>query len=229
MTRGGPASPAPPQLRTSLTQDLARLRQTVAEMGERVSLAAVRAVWAFTERNPDMATLVIEEDVRLNDLQRTAHELSYGAILTQAPVASDLREIMSLLHMAGELERMGDHCAGIARLARSLVDLPPLASDGGLSQLAETCNEQVRDILRAVMEGDLALARTVAEHDDRLDAAYRRLLAELIASMALDAGSIVQATTVIFMAHRLERIGDRVTNIAEDLLFQRTGRVEELD
>ena len=95
--------------------------------------------------------------------------------------------------------------------------------------MAETCNEQVRDILRAVMEGDLALARTVAEHDDRLDAAYRRLLAELIASMARDAGSIVQATMVIFMAHHLERIGDRVTNIAEDLLFQQTGRVEELD
>ena len=229
MTRGGPASPAPPPLRSSLTADLARLRQTVMDMGERVSRAAARAVWAYTERNPDIATLVIEEDVQLNDLQRIAHELSYAAILTQAPVASDLREIMSLLHMAGELERMGDHCAGIAKLARTLVDLPPLESDGGLVRLAEICNQQVRDILSAVMEHDLDLARSVAARDDRVDAAYRQLLAEVIRLMARDGSTAVRSTNVIFMAHHLERIGDRVTNVAEDLLFQQTGRVEELD
>jgi phosphate transport system protein len=228
MSRAGPTSTRSRPLRTTLSQDLARLRQTIAEMGERVSVAAVRAAWAFTERNPDIATLVIEEDVHLNELQRRAHEVSYGAILTQAPVARDLREILSLLHMAGELERMGDHCTSIAKLARSLVDLAPLESDGGLARLAEICNGQVRDVMRAVIEQDMALARTVAAHDDRVDAAYQNLLSRLIALMGQDSDSVVRATNVIFMARHLERIGDRVTNIAEDLVFQLTGQVEEL-
>jgi phosphate transport system protein len=99
--------------RPELARQLDSLRQVIADMGERVATAVGRSVLAFTERNPDLAGLVIEEDEILNDLQRRAHEVSFATILTQAPVATDLREILSLLHMAGELERMGDHCVSI--------------------------------------------------------------------------------------------------------------------
>jgi phosphate transport system protein len=215
-------------LRPALARDLERLRQMISDMGERVAGAIGRSVWAFTERNPNLSTLVIDEDVRLNELQRQVHELSYETILTQAPVATDLREIMSLLHMAGELERMGDHCVSIARLARGLVDLPPLRSAAGLPQLAEMCTNQVHDILSAVMERDIDQAREVAARDDSIDRAYHRLFDELVAVMTADSESVFQATNVIFMSHYLERIGDRVTNIAEDLVFQETGRIEEL-
>jgi phosphate transport system protein len=198
-------------------------------MGERVATAVGRSVWAFTERNPDLASLVIEEDSRLNDLQHQAHELSYAAILTQAPVATDLREILSLLHMAGELERMGDHCVSISKLARGLVDLPPPRDNAGLPGLAEMCSDQVRDILVAVMERDLPGARAVAARDDGIDEGYHILFNHLVHVMAEDPEAVLAATTVIFMAHHLERIGDRVTNIAEDLIFLEAGVIEELD
>ena len=197
-------------------------------MGERVATAVERSVWAFTERNPSLASLVIEEDAALNELQRRTHELSYAAILTQGPVASDLREILSLLHMAGELERMGDHCVSISKLARVLVDLPPPPTDGGLLDLSRLCTTQARDILDAVMHRDLSAARTVAAADDAIDAAYHALFDNLVRVMTADASTVYAATRMIFMAHHLERIGDRVTNIAEDLLFLETGQIEEL-
>jgi phosphate transport system protein len=197
-------------------------------MGERVATAVERSVCAFTERNPDLASLVIEEDPILNDLQHRAHELSYAAILTQAPVATDLREILSLLHMAGELERMGDHCVSISKMARGLVDLPPPRDNAGLFAMAELCSDQVRDILVAIMEHDLLVARSVAARDDRIDQGYHRLFNQLVQVMAEDPESVVAATTMIFMAHHLERIGDRVTNIAEDLIFLESGVTEEL-
>ena len=209
-------------------RQLETLRRTITDMGERVATAVERSVWAFTERNPDLASLVVEEDANLNALQHHAHELSYEAILTQAPVAGDLREILSLLHMAGELERMGDHCVSISKLARGLVDLPLPESDAHLPALAELCSNQVRDILAAVIDRDIAHARSVATRDDAIDGAYHQLFSELVRVMAAEPDLVFAATAMIFMAHHLERIGDRVTNIAEDLIFLEIGVIEEL-
>jgi phosphate transport system protein len=221
-------SQAPAARRPELVRQLESLRTSIADMGERVATAVERSVWAFTERNPDLASLVVEDDATLNGLQHHAHELSYEAILTQAPVAGDLREILSLLHMAGELERMGDHCVSISKLARGLVDLPLPESDAGLPALAALCSNQVRDILAAVIDRDLALARSVATRDDAIDSANHRLFSELVRVMVAKPDLVFAATSMIFMAHHLERIGDRVTNIAEDLIFLETGVIEEL-
>jgi phosphate transport system protein len=185
-------------------------------------------MWGLVERDVDICNAVIAEDSRVNELQREVRELSFNIILTQAPVAGDLREIMSMLHMSAELERMGDHSVSIAKIARTLSDLPELKPYVDLPKMAQFCSEQVRDILGAVVARDTDRAREVALRDDRVDRIYHRLFDDLVQVMIDNSDNVFRATNLIFIAHHLERIADRVTNIAEDLVFLDTGVIEEL-
>jgi phosphate transport system protein len=214
--------------RPELQDDLARLRTGTLHLGELVDRAIEKSIWGLSERNVDLCTAVIEDDAQLNDIERQLRELCFQTILTQAPVAGDLREIMGLLHMSSELERMGDHCVSIAKIARNLADLPPLQPAVDIPKMAQYCGEQVRDILASVIARDVPRARQVAARDDRVDRIYHRLFDELIQSMTDHSDNVLRATNLVFIAHHLERIADRVTNIAEDLIFTETGVIEDL-
>jgi phosphate transport system protein len=209
-------------------EELRGVRAAVTQMGELVDRAISRAATGLEERDVETCTAVIAEDARINELQRDVRERSFTIILTQAPVARDLREIMGLLHMSSELERMGDHCVSIAKIARQLADFPELPTHVDLPKMAQFCREQVRDILSAVVARDVARARLVAARDDRIDRVYHRLFDELVQVMSEDGRSAYRATHLVFVAHHLERIADRVTNIAEDLVYLESGLVEEL-
>jgi phosphate transport system protein len=214
--------------RSVLESELRRLRDTLSVMGELIDRAISRGMWGLVERDVDICNAVIAEDSRVNELQREVRELSFNIILTQAPVAGDLREIMSMLHMSAELERMGDHSVSIAKIARTLSDLPELKPYVDLPKMAQFCSEQVRDILGAVVARDTDRAREVALRDDRVDRIYHRLFDDLVQVMIDNSDNVFRATNLIFIAHHLERIADRVTNIAEDLVFLDTGVIEEL-
>jgi phosphate transport system protein len=209
-------------------EELRGVRAAVTRMGELVDRAISLAAAGLAERDVDACTVVIAEDARINELQRQVRELTYTVLLTQQPVARDLREIMGLLHMSAELERMGDHCVSIAKIARSLADFPELSTHVDLPKMAQFCREQVRDILSAVVARDADRARLVAARDDRIDRVYHRLFDELVQVMAEDSQNAYRATHLVFVAHHLERIADRVTNIAEDLVYLETGTIEEL-
>lgn len=228
MTFVPPAEHEPHLHRPELQGELVRIRAGTARLGELVDRAINRAIWGLTERNADLCTAVIEEDAEVNDLQREMRELVFQTILTQAPVAGDLRELMGFLHMSSELERMADHCVSIAKIARSLSDLPELHPAVDIPKMAQFCTEQVRDILAAVIARDVGRARLVAARDDRVDRIYHRLFDELIQVMTEDGDNVFRATNLVFIAHHLERIADRVTNIAEDLIFTETGVIEDL-
>ena len=214
--------------RPELQGELEKLRSGTVRLGEYVDRAIERAIWGLTERNVDLCTAVVEEDAEVNDLERQLRELCFQTILTQAPVAGDLREIMGLLHMSSELERMADHCVSIAKIARNLADLPPLEPAVDIPKMAQYCGDQVRDILGAVIARDVDRARLVAARDDRVDRIYHRLFDELVQSMTDHGDNVLRATNLVFIAHHLERIADRVTNIAEDLIFTETGVIEDL-
>lgn len=222
------SEPAPHPHRPLLDQELVRVRDCVTRLGELVDQAITRSIWGLQERNVDICAAVIAEDATVNDLQRELRELAFQVILTQQPVARDLREIMGFLHMSSELERMGDHCVSIAKIARNLADLPPLDPPVDVSVMAQYCGEQVRDILAAVVARDVAGSRLVAVRDDRVDRIYHRLFDDLIQRMTDDSEVVYRATNLVFVAHHLERIADRVINIAEDLIFTETGVIEDL-
>ena len=211
-----------------LDDELKRLRTFVTDMGELVEGAITQAMAGLTEREISLCNKVIAEDSVLNEHQRQLRELSFTIMLTQSPVARDLREIIGLLYMSSEFERMGDHCVSIAKIARNLADLPEIKGYVDLPKLAEYCSDQVRGILSAVETRDALLARRIAASDDRVDRVYHRLFDDLIQMMTDDVSAVYRATNLVFIAHHLERIADRVTNIAEDLVFLETGAIEEL-
>jgi phosphate transport system protein len=214
--------------RPSLEIEQRQVRELVLEMGEMVDVAIAHATRALVDRDIEMASRVIAGDAAVNARQAEVHEHCLSVILTQAPVARDLREILGFLHMSDELERMGDHCVNVARIARNLADLPPLSAPVDLGILSRTCAEQVRDMLNALVARDIDRAREIAARDDRVDRMYHRIVDDILQLMVADSRDIYAGTQMILVAMNLERIADRGTNLAEDLVFLETGNVEEL-
>jgi phosphate transport system protein len=214
--------------RPGLEEELERIRAVTLEMGERVDTAIHRAVEGLMSRDIAISNEVIRGDADVNALQAEARRLCFTAILTQAPVARDLREILGFQHMAGELERMADHCVNIARIARDLADLPPLGEDVDIPKLARLAAGQVRDILSALVDHDVEHARAIAARDDVVNRLFHRLSDELIQLMSRSPENVYRGTKLAAVCQNLERIGDRVTNIAEDLVFLEAGDIEEL-
>jgi phosphate transport system protein len=214
--------------RPSLDSEQRHVRDLVLEMGEMVDVAIAHATRALLDRNVEMASQVITGDSNVNARQAEVHEHCLSVILTQAPVARDLREILGFLHMSDELERMGDHCVNVARIARNLADLPPLGAHVDLAVLSRTCAAQVRDMLNALVARDIDRAREIAARDDRVDRIYHRIVDDILQLMVADSRNVYAGTQLILVAMNLERIADRVTNLAEDLVFLETGNVEEL-
>ena len=224
----GMSPPGAHPLRVEFDVLLQAMRDEVAEMGHFVERGIARSMWGLAQRSVDLCTAVIEDDLRVNELQRLVRENSFSIILREAPVATDLREVMSLLDISAELERMGDHCVSIAKLARVLVDIPAPAAEPDLQPMADLCAGQARDMLSAVAAHDVDRARQVAGRNDRIDRIHHRVFDELLERMIAERDYVYRGTNMVFIAHHLERIADRVTNIAEDLVFLETGVIEEL-
>ena len=218
----------PRPLRPSLASELHRIPELVLEMGEMVDGAIARATRALLDRDVDLASAVITGDDLVNKAQANVHQHCLSVILTQAPVARDLREILGFMHMSDELERMGDHCVNVARIARDLSDLPPLRSPVDMLILARICADQVREMLSALVGRDIDRARDIAGRDDRVDRIYHRIVDDILQAMIGHSRDVYAGTRLILVAMNLERIADRVTNLAEDLVFLETGNVEEL-
>ena len=216
------------RLRPSLESEQRQVRDLVLEMGEMVDVAIARATRALLDRDVEIASQVITGDAAVNARQAEVHEHCLSVILTQAPVARDLREILGFLHMSDELERMGDHCVNVARIGRNLADLPPLRAPIDLAILSRTVAAQVRDMLNALVGRDIDRAREIAARDDRVDRIYHRIVDDILQLMVADTRDVYAGTQLILVAMNMERIADRVTNLAEDLVFLETGNVEEL-
>ena len=214
--------------RTHFDQELEQLKSGVFRMGSMVEQAIGQSMEALVQRDNTLARTVISGDQELNELHRELRERAFMIMATQQPVARDLRLIFSFQHMVIELERMGDHAVNIARGAIRLNDLPQLKPYIDLPKMAALVQSQVHDVLGAVIDADQDRARGIAERDDEVDAIYRSLWEELVQYMVRDPGNVQRAAILLFIAKDLERIADRVTNIAEDVVFLHTGHIVEL-
>ena len=212
---------------TGVNAQLQRIRDLVLTMGDEVDRAMTRATLGLVERDVDICAEVIRDDARVNALLVEVRTLTFVA-LAHPTAPSQLREALGLLHMASELERMADHCASIAKSGRELSDLPPLSTHVDLPQLSEACQAQVRDILGALIARDVDRARVIAARDDRVNRIHHRIVDDLIQIMTENGDAVFRGTKLIMVAQNFERIGDRVTNLAEDLIFLESGRIEEL-
>jgi phosphate transport system protein len=216
--------------RLTFERELESLRESLLRMATLVETQIEAALDALRRRDRDAADEVRGNDQHLNELFRQIREQCLMVIATQQPVARDLRTLMGVQYITIELERMGDYAVRIARMTATLCELPekPLRAEFGV--MGELAIQQVHDILDALIEQDVAKAQEVAGKDDEIDRLYHRVFDELIGEMAngTDEAGALRAVTLLLVAHNLERIADRVTNVAEDIVFLESGQVVEL-
>ncbi len=217
--------------RLTFEKELASLREALVRMGTLVESQIESALDALRRRDGLAAEKVRTSDQYLNELFRQIREQVFMVIATQQPVARDLRHLMGVQYIATELERIGDYAVRIARMTSTLVGLPdrPLRAEFGL--MGELAIGQVHDILEALIEENQSRAREVASRDNEVDRLYHRVFEELVAEMGTgktDSDGALRTVTLLLIAHNLERIADRVTNVAEDIVFLETGQVVEL-
>ena len=228
-SESAPTSTEPHPAREPLDREQREIKESVLRMGLLVEEQIRAAIKALVDHDAAAALAVITGDVRINDAQRATSTLIARTIATQGPVARDLRYLLSLDHVTYELERMGDHAASVAKQARKLAPEPPLANDVNLPAMGEIAASQVHGILRALVDIDQTEARAVAARDDDIDDLYHQTFAEVIDLMRASPDNVERGTRILFAAHYIERIGDRVTNIAEDVVFLASGEVEDLN
>ena len=212
--------------REHFEQDLSELQGDVVRMGSMVEKMVMRAVTALKERDLALAEQVIAEDDQVDALAYATEDKVLLLICTQQPVASDLRRLAAALVIAHELERMGDHAEGIAKLSRKLSREPALKPLIDIPRMAEQTTEMLRLALQAYVERDQALAEQVWAMDDAVDQLYDQVYRELLTYMMSDPHTIERATNLLHVAHDIERIGDRVTNICERIMYIVTGQTK---
>jgi phosphate transport system protein len=215
--------------RDSFHHDLREIEEAVIQMGALVENEIAQAMQALTRRDTRLANEVIASDAAVNDLQRTTRSRCISLIALQAPVARDLRELSTVQLVINELERMGDHAMGIAKQSLRVREYEPHPLVGELSEVAKLVREQVRDVIQAFIDVNVQQARDISVKDDEIDYRYRTIFNELINSMTSDPSVVPCGTSLLFIAHDLERIGDRVTNICEDIVYMVSGEIEELN
>ena len=217
--------------RASFERELQLLRESLLRMASLVESQIDKAIAALRSLDREGADEVRHNDQAINELFREIREEVFLVLATQQPVARDLRTLMGVQYIAIELERIGDYAVRIARRTSILAGLPqrPLRVEFGL--MGEVAGQQVRDILDALIEHDAEGAREVAAKDDEIDRLYHRVFDDLIEDLGTDGtdtDEALRAVTLIQVAHNLERIGDRVSNVAEDIVFLESGQVVEL-
>jgi phosphate transport system protein len=225
----GPGFPPSHVVRSAYDREIAEVKDNVLRMGSMVEAQIRAAIAALIAHDPDAALKVIIDDRQINEVQRKATAMIAAVIATQNPVARDLRYLLTLDHVSYELERMGDHAGSVAKQARKLAPYPPLKDYALLPELGERVADLVAGIIRALVDVDQDRAREVAKLDDAVDELYHRIFDEVLVLMRNDPANVEPGTRVLFASHYLERIGDRVTNIAEDIVFLASGEVEDLN
>jgi len=215
--------------RESFHQELREIEESVIQMASLVENSITRAMQALVRRDTLLAEDVKASDGMVNELQRNIRNRCISVMARQAPVARDLRELTTVQLVINELERMGDHAVGIAKQVARLQDFEPLAITGELSEMSKLVREQVHAGIEAFVDVNVQQARDICAKDDEIDHEYKAIFAELLNVMAKDPSTIPAATGLLFVAHDLERIGDRVTNICEDVIYMVSGEIEELN
>jgi phosphate transport system protein len=216
-------------IRTALNREETIIRDDILRMGSMVESAIDRSIAALKQRDAGLAQQIVDDDKKVNQLRFKIEEECLALIATQAPTAGDLRNVIGATHIAVELERMADHATGIANITLRMLDQPLLKPLIDLPIMAGVVKEMTRGALDAFVRGDVELAHRVAARDDEVDQLYQQIFRELLTYMLEDPKNISRATFLLWVAHNLERIGDRAVNLCERAIFITTGQLGELN
>lgn len=210
-------------------KQLIELQDDILELGLMVDSAIERAVDSLKRRDLELSKKVVTDDYLINKKRFEIEDKCLLLIATQQPMARDLRTIAASLYISADLERMGDHAEGIAKINIMIGDQPLVKPLIDVPRMAVRARDMLRRSLDAFVRLDTEAARNICNEDDEIDALYDQVYRELLTIMLQDARTITGATHLLWAAHNLERIADRVTNICERIVFLVTGKMEEIN
>jgi phosphate transport system protein len=209
--------------RQGFDRQLREIQQSTLLLGSMAAAAVERAIDALKQRDANLAQSIIDNDGQLDDLALGIEERALLLIATQQPIAGDLRIISAVIAIVGELERIGDYAEGIAKLALQSLDEPPVKPLVDFPRMAELSIDMLRRSLDAFIAHDTDEAAAIWREDDEVDELQDRVYRDLLQHMREDTATIGRATRLLWVAHNLERIADRVTNICERVVFMVSG------
>ena len=215
--------------REAYQRQIRELQDELLVMGSMVEKALERSMQALKQRDLDLAKQVVDDDTLVDKKRFAIEEQTLDLLALQAPMASDLRIMLAILNIITDLERMADHAAGNAKICLMIGNEPPLKPLIDLPRMNEKVIDMLHRSLSAFIYHDAEIARKIVPEDDEIDNLYDQVFRELLVFMMEDPRTITRATRLLWVAHNLERTGDRVTNICERVVFMVTGKMEELD
>ncbi len=215
--------------RENFERELQNLQDDVLLLGSMAEQAVLDAVTALRQMDRKTARQIRKDDQQINEKRYEIEKNTIIAIATQQPMARDLRFLAAILEIITELERIGDYAKGIAGIVLMLdkedVDIPK----ADLKRMVDLGMDMLHRALGAFLARDAETARTIPPDDDKIDDLYNRIYRKLLKQIMADPTTVDDATRLMWAAHNLERMGDRVTNICERIVFVVTGEIKELD
>ncbi|MBN1506558.1 MAG: phosphate signaling complex protein PhoU [Sedimentisphaerales bacterium] len=205
------------------------IEEDVQQLGDMVIIAINRSVEALKNLDAREAQHVVDNDTQVNKRRWALEDKCVDLIATQQPVASDLREIIAVLSIVRDLERIGDYAEGIGKIVLMHNDQALVRPLVYIPQMTEKAVSMLRRSIEAFFQRDARLAREICAEDDAVDLLYDQTYHDLLSRMIDNPSVITRATYLIWAAHNVERIADRATNIAESVVYLVTGTPGELN
>ena len=215
-------------MRRTFEENLSDLQDETLVMGSMAEKAIEHSVNSLKSRDMKEAQKVIDDDNLIDKKQHEIEDKCTALIATQQPMASDLRILVAILNIINELERIGDHAEGIAKITLMVADEPPVKPLIDIPRMAERAQSMLRRSLIAWAGRDADSAVNIAAEDDEVDNLYDQVYRELLIIMISDPRTIQRATSLLWAAHNLERIADRVSNICERVVYTIKGDVGKM-
>jgi len=215
--------------RTHFEKELEELHYDVLKMGSLVEEAIANAIASLVNHDIELAQKVIDDDDRIDKMEVEIDNKCAKIIVTQQPIARDLRIVLTGLKIVTDLERMADHAVDIAKTTLRIAHQKYIKPLIDIPRMAEIVREMVKMSLDSYVRQDLEVARAIGEKDDIVDALYKQVFRELLTYMMEDPRNIDQATQFLFVARYLERIADHATNICEWVIYLDTGEHIDLN
>jgi phosphate transport system protein len=218
-----------PPLRAQYDHAFDELREALTTMGQQVERAIRGSVRALEEHDLCGAELVFRDENTVNRMHHDIDDSCLRLLATEQPVATDLRQIVGTLNVIAQLERIGDLAVHVARVAQRLASEPLIKELIAIPLMADETCAMLRDSVHSFVTQDSALAEQVSARDNKVDEIYSQLFRELLTYMMETPRNITQASSLLFVAKQLERVGDHTTNICEAVIFVTTGKHVDLN
>lgn len=216
-------------MRKTFETEIQQLKDEMLLLGSMVEQQIIGTVEALKKRDIEASRRIREMDLQVNAKRYAIEEQVMIAIATQQPMAHDLRLLASILEVSGELERMGDYAKGIATVNIRMGDQPLLKPLIDIPRMAQIGTDMLHRALTAFVSEDVETAHAIPAQDDEVDDLYNQVYHELMMFVIQDPKTIERANWLLWVAHNLERVADRVTNICERTIFTATGEMKEID